>query len=108
MWILRLFNIRNVSEQLLYKNLAQIFVDSNVWSLGDASSLPTSKTAAAITAQAPVLVRNLVDTMNGRTSLQAKYDGYTSCPVCTIFYLLVQLLTVLQLLTGKGQLLLAE
>lgn len=28
---------------------------SNVWSLGDASSLPTSKTAAAITVQAPIL-----------------------------------------------------
>lgn len=28
---------------------------SHVWSLGDASSLPTSKTAAAIASQAPVL-----------------------------------------------------
>ncbi|KIM29111.1 hypothetical protein M408DRAFT_329118 [Serendipita vermifera MAFF 305830] len=64
----------------------------NVFSLGDASSLPTSKTAAAITAQAPVLVRNLTDTMLGKTPLVAKYDGYTSCP----------------LLTGKGELLLAE
>ena len=53
----------------------------NVFSLGDASSLPTSKTAAAITAQAPVLARNLSDTMLGKTSLVAKYDGYTSCPV---------------------------
>ncbi|KAK0631572.1 hypothetical protein B0T14DRAFT_416292 [Immersiella caudata] len=54
----------------------------NVWSAGDASSLPTSKTAAAITAQAPVLVRNLVDVMEGKEP-QAVYDGYTSCPLTT-------------------------
>jgi NADPH-dependent 2,4-dienoyl-CoA reductase/sulfur reductase-like enzyme len=66
------------------------FTDPNVFSLGDASSLPTSKTAAAISAQAPVLVRNLTDTMLGKTSLVAKYDGYTSCPVslpATLFLL---------------------
>ncbi|CAK3970495.1 sulfide,quinone oxidoreductase flavo-binding [Lecanosticta acicola] len=54
----------------------------NVWSIGDASSLPTSKTAAAITAQAPVLVRNLLDTMDGK-AISWKYDGYTSCPLLT-------------------------
>ncbi|KAK0657737.1 hypothetical protein B0T16DRAFT_425872 [Cercophora newfieldiana] len=54
----------------------------NVWSVGDASNLPTSKTAAAITAQAPVLVQNLVDAMEGR-ELKAEYDGYTSCPLTT-------------------------
>jgi sulfide:quinone oxidoreductase len=55
---------------------------ANVWSAGDASSLPTSKTAAAITAQAPVLVRNLVNAMEGGES-QPGYDGYTSCPLLT-------------------------
>jgi len=55
---------------------------SNVWSAGDASSLPTSKTAAAVTAQAPVLVDNLLRTMEGK-SLEATYDGYTSCPLLT-------------------------
>ncbi|KAL2126524.1 hypothetical protein VTI74DRAFT_757 [Chaetomium olivicolor] len=55
---------------------------SNVWSAGDASSLPTSKTAAAITAQAPVLVRNLLTTMNGG-EVKPAYDGYTSCPLLT-------------------------
>lgn len=56
---------------------------SNVFSIGDCSSLPTSKTAAAITAQAPVLTENLfsfVDT--GKITTNARYDGYTSCPVC--------------------------
>lgn len=32
----------------------------NIFGIGDCSSLPTSKTAAAIRKQAPVLVRNLV------------------------------------------------
>ncbi|KAJ5490261.1 sulfide quinone-reductase [Penicillium expansum] len=54
----------------------------NVWSAGDASSLPTSKTAAAVTSEAPVLVRNLLQTMEGK-ELDASYDGYTSCPLLT-------------------------
>ncbi|KAK1253980.1 hypothetical protein MKX08_007975 [Trichoderma sp. CBMAI-0020] len=54
----------------------------NVWSAGDASSLPTSKTAAAITAQTPVLVRNLLGSLEGKTP-DATYDGYASCPLIT-------------------------
>lgn len=67
---------------------------SNVWSAGDASSLPTSKTAAAITAEAPVLVENLLKVMmDGKDKkIVAGYDGYTSCP----------------LLTGDNKVLLAE
>lgn len=63
----------------------------NVFSLGDASSLPNSKTAAAITAQAPVLVHNLVAATKGVQG-KAAYDGYASCP----------------LLTGHGELMLCE
>ncbi|PYI03994.1 putative pyridine nucleotide-disulfide oxidoreductase [Aspergillus sclerotiicarbonarius CBS 121057] len=55
---------------------------SNVWSAGDASSLPTSKTMAAVAAQAPVLVENLLRAMDGHEP-SAKYDGYTSCPLVT-------------------------
>jgi NADPH-dependent 2,4-dienoyl-CoA reductase/sulfur reductase-like enzyme len=54
----------------------------NVWSAGDASSLPTSKTAAAITAEAPVLVGNLLGYMDGKEP-NLQYDGYTSCPLTT-------------------------
>ncbi|MCC7366194.1 MAG: NAD(P)/FAD-dependent oxidoreductase [Dehalococcoidia bacterium] len=64
---------------------------ANVFSLGDASSLPTSKTGAAIRKQAPVLVKNLVAEIQGR-SLDASYDGYTACP----------------LVTGDGKLVMAE
>ncbi|MBN8724825.1 MAG: NAD(P)/FAD-dependent oxidoreductase [Acidobacteria bacterium] len=63
----------------------------NIFSLGDASSLPTSKTGAAIRKQAPVLVKNLIAAINGK-SLVANYDGYTSCP----------------LVTGYGRLVMAE
>ncbi|KAK4096776.1 FAD/NAD(P)-binding domain-containing protein [Parathielavia hyrcaniae] len=59
---------------------------ANVWSAGDASSLPTSKTAAAITAQAPVLVGNLLRAMEeggGGGEAVPGYDGYTSCPLLT-------------------------
>ena len=63
----------------------------NVFSCGDASSLPNAKTGAAIRKQAPVLVDNLYHVMKGRT-LDAKYNGYGSCP----------------LVTGYGKLVLAE
>jgi sulfide:quinone oxidoreductase len=54
----------------------------NVFSLGDASSLPTSRTGAAVRAQAPVLVAHLLAAMEGRP-LAARYDGYTACPIPT-------------------------
>jgi sulfide:quinone oxidoreductase len=54
----------------------------NVFALGDASSLPTSKTGAAIRKQAPVVAKNLIAAMQGKP-LEAKYDGYTSCPLVT-------------------------
>jgi sulfide:quinone oxidoreductase len=63
----------------------------NIFSLGDASSLPTSRTGAAIRKQAPILVKNLFSLMQGKP-LEAKYNGYTSCPV----------------VTGYGKLVLAE
>lgn len=63
----------------------------NVFSLGDASSLPCSKTGAAIRKQSPVLVENLLALRAGRP-LAARYDGYASCP----------------LVTGYGKVILAE
>ncbi len=60
----------------------------NVFSLGDASGLPTSKTGAAIRKQAPVAARNLVAAMQN-ADLPASYDGYTSCPLVTGYRSLV-------------------
>jgi sulfide:quinone oxidoreductase len=62
-----------------------------VFGLGDASNVPTSKTGAAIRKQAPVVVENLL-ALRGGQPLPAKYDGYTSCPV----------------VTGRGKLIMAE
>lgn len=60
----------------------------NVFALGDASSLPTSKTAAAIRRQAPVLVENLLALMTSQ-SVQNRYNGYTCCPLITGYNKLV-------------------
>lgn len=54
----------------------------NIFGLGDASSLPTSKTGAAIRKQVPVVVENLLNQRSGKP-LMAKYNGYTSCPLVT-------------------------
>src|SRR5882724_10157339 len=53
----------------------------NIFALGDCSSLPTSKTAAAITSQAPVLTENIFSVLETGKVSSAIYDGYTSCPV---------------------------
>jgi sulfide:quinone oxidoreductase len=73
------------------KNTLQHNRFPNIFSLGDASSLPTSRTGAAIRKQAPVLVDNLLALIN-HNSLTGTYTGYTSCPV----------------VTGYGKLMLAE
>jgi len=73
------------------KHTLQSPTHPNVFALGDAAGLPTSKTGAAIRKQAPVLVANLRAALQGRP-LVASYDGYSSCPV----------------VTGYGKLMLAE
>mmetsp|Transcript_7264 Transcript_7264/g.14078 ORF Transcript_7264/g.14078 Transcript_7264/m.14078 type:complete len:447 (+) Transcript_7264:66-1406(+) len=64
---------------------------SNVFALGDSAALPTSKTAAAAMSQSPVLVKNLLASLQG-DKITASYNGYTSCPI----------------LVGDGKLILAE
>ena len=64
---------------------------SNVFALGDASNLPTSKTGAAIRKQAPTVAANVVAQVDGKP-MPKIYNGYTSCP----------------LVTGYGRLILAE
>ncbi len=54
----------------------------NVFSLGDCSNLPTSKTGAAIRKQAPVTVANVLAFLNNNKP-EKEYDGYTSCPLVT-------------------------
>ena len=64
----------------------------NVFGIGDNSSLPTSKTGAAVRKQAPVLVDHLMAQVRHTPPVNGVYNGYTSCP----------------LVTGYGKLVLAE
>lgn len=55
---------------------------ANVFALGDCSSCPCSKTAAAIKSQAPVLAANLLAALQGSNRAQS-YGGYAACPLTT-------------------------
>jgi sulfide:quinone oxidoreductase len=63
----------------------------NIFGLGDATSTPNAKTGAAVRKQSPVVIANLLSQMSGQP-LNAKYNGYGSCPI----------------ITGYGKLILAE
>ena len=65
---------------------------ANIFSLGDVSNLPTSKTGAAIRKQAPVVVANILKLIADQQLSNKLYNGYTSCP----------------LVTGYGKMVLAE
>ena len=65
---------------------------ANIFSLGDVSNLPTSKTGAAIRKQVPVTVANIIKLMEVQGLSSKEYNGYTSCP----------------LVTGYGKMVLAE
>ncbi len=53
----------------------------NVFALGDCSSAPTSKTAAAAGAQARIVAENVIRYRESRpATTYAQYDGYTACP----------------------------
>jgi sulfide:quinone oxidoreductase len=54
----------------------------NIFGAGDASSLPTSRTGAAVRKQAPVVVGNLLAVMKDE-KLTESYSGYSSCPIIT-------------------------
>jgi sulfide:quinone oxidoreductase len=53
---------------------------ANIFGLGDVTNTSNAKTAAAARKQAPVVAHNLMATRTGRP-LDARYDGYGSCPL---------------------------
>ena len=73
------------------KNTLQHKKYKNVFSLGDVAALPTSKTGAAVRKQTPIVVSNILSTIEDQP-MNASYNGYTSCPI----------------VTGYGKLILAE
>ena len=54
----------------------------NIHGIGDCTSTPNSKTAAAVKNQIPVVVSNLMEALAGDSNTQT-YDGYSSCPLTT-------------------------
>ncbi len=54
----------------------------NIFGLGDCTTTPNSKTAAAVKNQVPVVVANLLNVIDGKAPA-ARYDGYASCPLTT-------------------------
>ncbi len=64
------------------KNTMQHNRYPQIFALGDAGSSPNSKTGAAIRKQAPVVVQNVIDYLQGNR-VTRHYDGYASCPIVT-------------------------
>ena len=52
----------------------------NIFGLGDVNGTVRGKTAATVKKSTPVVVHNLIRTMNGQAP-DALFDGYTSCPL---------------------------
>ena len=53
----------------------------NAFGVGDVTDLPTARTGAAIRKQAPTIVKNLLQIMDGKAADYKGYDGYSSCPL---------------------------
>lgn len=53
----------------------------NVFGVGDVTDLPTARTGAAIRKQAPVVVKNILQLMDGKEADCKNYNGYSSCPL---------------------------
>ncbi|WP_419763705.1 MAG: NAD(P)/FAD-dependent oxidoreductase [Arcobacter sp.] len=54
----------------------------NIFSLGDIAAVPLGKTGGSVRKQYKVVVDNLISLMEGK-ELEAKYGGYTVCPIIT-------------------------
>eukprot|EP00092_Neocalanus_flemingeri_P008890 GFUD01009565.1.p1 GENE.GFUD01009565.1~~GFUD01009565.1.p1 ORF type:complete len:446 (+),score=143.96 GFUD01009565.1:93-1430(+) len=55
----------------------------NIFGIGDCTSVPTAKTAAAVAAQLGIMRKNLGAAISGSSIMPAAYAGYTSCPLVT-------------------------
>jgi len=64
-------------HSLQHKTYPHVFI------IGDSAGLPTAKTGAAIRKQAPVVVENILELMAHEKLSDARYEGYSSCPLVT-------------------------
>ncbi len=74
------------------KHTMQQVKHPNIFGIGDATSLPTAKTGAAIRKQVPIVVDSISRLAAGQSLSTKQYNGYSSCP----------------LVTGYGKMVLAE
>jgi sulfide:quinone oxidoreductase len=74
------------------KGTMQHTKDPNIFGVGDATSVPTAKTGAAIRKQVPIVVENISRLIASQSLSNKTYNGYSSCP----------------LVTGYGKMVLAE
>lgn len=65
----------DVDQQTLQHNSYK-----NIFGLGDCTSTPNAKTAAAVRQQAPIVAANVINFLNNE-DLSCGYDGYGSCPL---------------------------
>ena len=66
----------------MHKHTLQHIKYPNIFAVGDCAGTPNSKTAAAVRAQAALVVENLLAHREGK-ALSGQYDGYASCPLTT-------------------------
>ena len=52
----------------------------NIFGIGDVTSTPNAKTAAAVRKQAPIVASNILSVLKGNNPTP-QYDGYGSCPL---------------------------
>ena len=64
------------------KETLQHVTYKNIFSLGDIAAVPLGKTGGSVRKQYKVLCDNLISAIEGE-KLEAKYDGYTVCPIIT-------------------------
>lgn len=55
---------------------------SNIFGLGDVTTTPNAKTAAAVRKQVPVVAKNILKLIANQELIEG-YDGYGSCPLTT-------------------------
>jgi sulfide:quinone oxidoreductase len=53
----------------------------NVFGIGDINGTPRGKTAATVKKSAPIVVKNMIDAIQGKALSAEPFDGYTSCPL---------------------------
>lgn len=53
-----------------------------IFAIGDCAGIPKGKTGASIRKQYPVVAKNLIAHLQGQ-NLEAKFNGYTACPLLT-------------------------